>query len=183
MQHQKGESVFYPPEWFEKKAAECLVAWVNGVEPPEPEEQKANWKKEFYMESAGHMVALWLLLQKHFKRDGAPPVKCTLQRANRRRSGQQNRAQWGLLYKEALGHYTNNLDHLTMDAFEAIKFGVNKDFIHEVFKLLFNDGKSTAGLTTAESSEYANKIREHFFDRYGVELSEPINPDEHDSVY
>lgn len=174
MQHQKGESVFCAPEWFDKQAAKYLTMWVNGVQPPEMEEQKSHWKKEYYIEYPGQIIALLLLLKKHFHRKDAPVVKCTLQRAVRRRSNQQNKAQWSVLYDNALEHYKTHPGDLALDALKAVRFGIDKEFMHWMFKQLFNNGQSTAKLSTVQSGEYAEKIRHHFLHEYQHVIPEPI---------
>ncbi len=176
MQHQKGESVFCAPEWYDNQAAKYLTMWINGNKPPRMEEQKTHWKKEYIIEYPGQMVVLWLLLKRHFGRKKAPAIKCTLQRAVRRRSNQQNKAQWGVLYGPALEYYKEHPGDLARDTLDAIKFNITEDFIHEIFKRKFNRGESTAKLSTVQSAEYAEKIRHHFLHGYGYEIPEPISP-------
>lgn len=180
--HQKGESVFCPPEWYEKQAAEYLTMWINGVRPPETNEQKKHFKQEYLIEHPGQMLALKMLLQKHFSRKDAPAIKCTLQRAVRRRSNKQNAAQWGCLYDAALEYYERNPTDLAIDCLKAIKFGTNKDFMHWMFKQLFNNGQSTAKLSTIESGEYAEKMRHYFLHEYQHEIPEPISPGEKENL-
>lgn len=175
MTHQKGESIFYPSEWYDKQAVRYLTMWINGMSPPDIQEQKRHWKKEYIIESPGHMLALWLLLKKHFKHDKAPAVKCTLQRATPRRSIKQNSAQWSVLYDNALDYYIKHPRDLGTDSLDAIKFGVDKEFMHWIFKQLFNRGQSTAKLSTIESSQYAEKIRHHFLHQHQHEIPEPIS--------
>lgn len=179
MQHQRGESIFCAPEWYEKQAMKYLTMWINGVHPPIMEEQKAHWKREYIIEYPGQMIALWLLLQKHFDNEKAPLIKCTLQRATRRRSNKQNAAQWSVLYDNALDYYEKQPGSLARDSLQAIQFGIDKEFMHWVFKKLFNSGKSTAKLSTIESNEYAEKIRHHFLHEYQHKIPEPICDDEY----
>jgi len=173
MQHQKGEGVFCPPEWYDSQVKKYLIMWINGVEPPEPESE-GDLNKEYIIEYAGQVVALWLLLQKHFSVSGAYPIKLTLQRVRKKRSNAQNRAQWGLLYKDAMSHYKEFPGDLAIDALESLRFGVNEDFIHEMFKRMFNEGKSTR-MNTVESNKYAMRIREYFLHKYKKIIREPIN--------
>ncbi len=176
MTHQKGESVFCAPEWFDNQAAKYLTMWINGVRPPAIEEQRAHWKKEYIVEYPGQLVALYLLLRKHFSRKDAPNVKCTLQRAVKQRSNQQNKAQWGCIYDQALDYYKEHSGDLAVDALKSLKFGVNNDFMHEMFKRLFNGGRSTANLSTIQSKEYFERIREYFLHSYGFAINEPVSP-------
>lgn len=172
-----NEYAICPVEWWGKKANEYLANWINGVKPPAMEEQKAHWKKEYLIEHPGQIYALELLLKKHFSREGAPNVKCTLQRAVNRRSGKQNNAQWGVIYGQALEFYEKHPQHLVTDMLKAFRFGVHIDFIHHMFKPMFNHGKSTAKLSTVESKEYFERIQEHFLHKYQYEIKEPVSPD------
>lgn len=178
MQHQKGETVFCPTEWFEKHAARYLAMWINGVKPPQLQEQKAHWKKEYLIEYPGQLIALYLMLKKHFSHEGAPAVKCTLQRAVKQRSNQQNKAQWKVIYGQALDYYKQNPGDLAIDALKSLKFNIDAEFIHEMFKRLFNKGKSTANLSTIESKEYFERIREYFLHNYSFEIREPVSASE-----
>lgn len=166
LQHQKGESVFCPPEWYDQQAAMYLTKWVNGVCPPEPEEQKQHWKKEYHIEYPGQVLSIWLILKRYFKRDNAPPIKVTIQRAVRRRSVEQNKAQWGIIYDSAIAYYRAHPTDLARDFLDSVQLGVDKESIHSMFKRLFNKGASTAKLSTIESGEYVSRIREHFLHKY-----------------
>ena len=175
--HQKGESVFCPPEWYEKQAVEYLTKWINGVQSPSIEENKKHFKKEYIIEHPNQMSALLLLLRKHFKKDEAPPVKCTLERHVKRRSLKQNNAQWGVLYDNAFKHYEDNPGNLVLDALDAVQFGIDRDFMHWMFKRLFNKGQSTAKLSTIQSGEYAEKIRHHFLHHHKHDIPEVVSYD------
>jgi hypothetical protein len=173
MQHQKGESVFCPPKWYENKATEYLVKWVNGVKPPRIKEAKSNWKETFIIEYPGQIVALWLLVKKHFSNKDAKHIKLTIEPAAKQRSNKQNKAQWGLVYKEAIDYYVEHPIALAADMISSIRFGIDENSIHEMFKRLFLQGKSTANLDTIASNEYMDKIREHFYNRDGYIISKP----------
>ena len=182
--HQKGDSVFAPPEFWEKQATYYLVKWINGVKPPELEEQKAHWKKDYIIEYPGQMLALWLLLKKHFSKDKAPPVKVTLQRAVKRRSLKQNKTQWGPVYDPVLEYYEQHPADLGCDIMKAVRLcaardggGMDKDLVHWLMKQLFNGSRSTARLSTIQSAEYAGRIREYFLHEYEYEIPEPVSPD------
>ena len=155
-----------------------LTDWINGKKPPVAEEQKKNWKKEYIISHPGQMIALWLLLKKHFTGAGSPDVKCTLQRHVKRRSKAQNRAQWGVIYDQILEFYEDDMNALVKDTFKAINFGVNVDFIHWLCKALHNEGKSTAGLSTIESKEYMERVMEYFLHEHNHQLNEPISIEE-----
>jgi hypothetical protein len=180
--HQKGDAIFYPPEWWDEQAAHYLCIWTNGVKPPKSGEEKRHWKKEYTIHSAGHVLAIWLMLKKFFtaKPDGA--VKITIQRAVKRRSTKQNGAQWGVIYGHVLEFYQSNPHAFLRDGLAWLQLAMDRkqissDFIHELCKGLHNEGMSTARLSSMESSEYFKEIRAHLYDRYGYEFPEIISPD------
>jgi len=180
LQHQKGESAFTSPEWFEREANRYLAMWINGIQPPELKEQKAHFKKEYIIEYPNQIIAIWMLLKKHFLKDNSPKIKLTIQRAVNTRSNKQNRAQWSVIYAQCLDYYKDNPIDLGTDALNSLRFGINVDFIHEMFKRMFLKGKSTAKLSTIESKEYFEKIREYFLHKYYFEIKEPIKEQDYE---
>jgi hypothetical protein len=182
MQHEKGMSVFYPDDWYEATARTYLARWVNGVQPPEPEEHKASWRKEYIITSAGHMMALWLMLSKHFQGDGKPAVRVTIQAHKKRRSLKQNSAQWSdAVYGHQLEFYKQNPEAYMRDALAVLHLKmqagrITKDDVHEMNKWLHNDGGSTARLTTVDFSDYHDAIRAHHAELDGVDFPEILDP-------
>jgi len=178
MQHQKGEGIYCPPQWWECEAIRYLCLWINGVQPPELEEQKARWRKTFIIEHPGQLVAHWQMLKRYFKNPKAPKVKMTLERAVQRRSNQQNKAQWGVIYAQAIAFYKQRPDRFVSDVLKVILVCLNNDFVHRMFKAMFLNGKSTASLSKLESNKYMDDIREYFLNEHQHIISEPINPNE-----
>jgi len=173
IQHQKGESVFCPPEWYVQKATEYLVKWINGVKPPRIKEAKANWKEEFIIEYPGQIVALWLLVKKHFSNKDAKHIKLTIQPSDNKRTYLQNRRQWGV-YRQAVDYYTKNPIALANDIILSLRFGrLDESSVHEMFKRMFLAGESTKELDTIGSNKYVDTIIEHFYNRDGHIISKP----------
>lgn len=171
MQHQRGEGVFAPPEWYDAQARNYLYMWIHGAKPPSSDDFKAHWKKDYIIEYPGQILALWLLLKKHFSKENAKPVKCTLQRHVKRRSHAQLKYRWGPVYDQVLEYYEGHMDKLIYDTLEAINFGVTKDFINEMFKLRFTQGKSTSE-STIDDMEFIANIRDHMM-KYELFIPEP----------
>ncbi len=90
-----------------------------------------------------------------------------------KRSLQQNKYYWGVVIEKAVDFYKQNIRLLIVDLMEAMNFALTPDFIHELFKMLFNGGKSTTGLKTDEMMNYQDKIRHHFLHKYGVDIPPP----------
>ena len=97
--------------------------------------------------------------------------KLTISKIYRKRSTQQNRYLFGVIYetylqcfKETYGYdycmeVTNQLtgEILRIPLSEKEK----KEKVHEFFKALYNEGKTTTDLTTIETEEYYSRCREH----------------------
>lgn len=182
--HSKGMNALATPAWFKEKSAEYLCMWVNGVRPPEPEEQKNNWKKEYVIESASRITGIYLLLKKFFSLKPNQAVKVTIRRHTKRRSNQQNKAQWKVIYGNVQEFYENNHKAFLRDGvawlqLELQRGKLNKDLVHELCKGLHNNGKSTARLSAMESSDYFKEIRTHLFDEYGYDFPEIITPNQY----
>ena len=173
LQHQRGESVFGAPEWYDEQVVHHLVLWINGKVAIGSQDSE-HWSRVYIIKNAGILVGIWLLLKKYFQKKDARPVKVIIQPNYRQRSVQQNRAQWGLMYKTMVDYYADHPSDLALDALESIKFGVDASFIHEMCKRLFNDGKSTARLSTVQSNEYASRVREFFLHKYNIDIPEPV---------
>jgi hypothetical protein len=189
MTHQKGDSVFYPQEWYKQKAIEYLVKWINGVQPPEPYEEKTHWKREYTITSAGHMVALWLMVKRFFTAKPDAAVKVTIQRAVKRRSLKQNNAQWsGAIYGHQLEFYKANQVAFIRDMLAALQLKMNAgkltvEDMHEMNKWLHNNGGSTAAMSTVQMMEYHDTIREHHREMDKLELPEIINHNQYQGDY
>jgi hypothetical protein len=182
--HAKGDSVFYPADFWDEKAAWYLCQWINGANPPEPAEEKTHWKREYIITSAGHVLAIWLMVKKFFsiKKDGA--VKITVQRVAKARTTKQNSLQWSQgLYGYQLDFYKQNPMAFMRDSLAALSLRMQagkltKDDVHEMNKWLHNKGKSTAKLSTMESSAYHDAIRAHHLEMDNIEFPEIISPNQ-----
>lgn len=179
--HRKGMNALATKEFFIEAAQEYLLMWINNTKPPAPEEQKNNWKKEYIINSASRVTGIYLLLKKFFAAKPKQSVKVTIQRYSPRRSNQQNKAQWKVIYGHLTEFYKDNpqaflRDGLAWLQLEMQRGNVNKDLVHELCKGLHNNGKSTACLSKIESSDYFKEIRNHLFNEYGYDLPEIITP-------
>lgn len=186
--HRSGMNKLATKEFFKEQAIDYLCRWINGVKPPEPEEQKNNWKKEYVIESASRLTGIYLLLKKFFSLRPNQAVKITIQRHVKRRSKQQNKAQWKVIYGHVQEFYEKNPEAFLRDALAWLQLALqrsqlNKDLVHELCKGLHNNGKSTASLSTMESSDYFKEIRSHLFNEYGYDFPEIINPNEYKGDY
>lgn len=173
--HQKGESVFYPPEWWEAQAISYLTMWINGVQPPPTKEASNEFKEEYYITSAGHMIALHMLVEKHFVNPDAKPIQVTIQNAARKRTNQQNKAQWKVIYGQLVEFYIAHPLYFARDMLRSIRFGLDEDSIHEMCKRLFNDGESTANRSTVQHSKYFERIQHYFWHMYEHHIKPPVN--------
>lgn len=170
--HKRGDSSIMSAEKWDQKAARYLVNWINGVQPPDTEDQKKEIN--IVATEANEVTALCLFAKKHFVHSDTP-IRFTAKEYNPKRSLAQNRAQWGVIYSQVLEFYEKNPMALARDALESIQFGVNQDFIHEMFKRLFLKGKSTARLTTKNHNEYIESIRDKMLHDHQFIVNEPTN--------
>lgn len=163
-QHEKGESIFYPPEWYDKQASRHLAMWINGVHPSEMEESDV-WKKEYTVTAPGFLVALWLLFKKHFRNPNARNIKLTIQPAGDKRSNKQNKYYYGVVIPKA------------REFFIERGYFVSEKFVHDFLKsdigryvryVSLPDGTvktdilSSTKLTKKEWEEWMEKIRTWF---------------------
>lgn len=89
------------------------------------------------------------------------------------RSNKQNRYYWGVIIGTATEFYLKNIRALIIDLMEAMRFEITPDFIHELFKLMFNKGQSTIKLKTDEMMQYQDNIRHHFWHKYKIDIPPP----------
>ena len=174
--HNEGESAFYPAEWWEQQAITYLTMWINGVQPPPTKEASPDFSESFYVTSAGHVTAFRLLLEKHFKNPKAKPITITIETTKKKRTTQQNKAQWGCIYRQLVDFYTANPLIFARDMVRSMRFGLDVDSIHEMCKRLFNNGESTRTNTVAHSG-YFKKIQHYFLHKYQHEINPPIKED------
>jgi len=86
------------------------------------------------------------------------------------RSTEQNSYYWGVVIEEAFQYYQDNPMDLVKDTVAAIKPQfLTRQFVHEVLKIMFNEGKSTVFKDDTESTgmskmcAYTDKIRIELF--------------------
>lgn len=106
----------------------------------------------------------------------------SVQSSSNKRSSKQNKYYWSVVIGKALGYYKENVRALIEDVLKALKFNVTRSFVHELFKMRFNGGRSTAKLDTKEMTEYWDKIREDFLDK-GVDIPPPNEPEIEELVF
>ena len=97
-----------------------------------------------------------------------------------KRSNAQNEYYWGVLIKHVTEYYQGNEIQLVRDLINYIEkqtksqFAPNKDFIHEIFKLIFNNSQSTCfkDVTlptgqvitgTMQMNDYWERIRDFYY--------------------
>jgi len=102
-----------------------------------------------------------------------------------KRSLMQNKAYHGIVVKEATEHYRANIGDLVRDVLLSVKASPTEEFVHEMFKMLFNNGQSTTKLHRREKDAdteddafevYVKKIRHHHFHEHQHRISEPNEP-------
>ena len=97
-------------------------------------------------------------------------------------SPQQRKGYFGITIEQALEHYGNNFQSLKDDCTLALNAEPTKEFVHELFKMMFNNGRSTQELNRFikdcdyedDSAEiYFLKIRSHFDVEHGYHIDTP----------
>lgn len=113
-------------------------------------------------------------VEKHFRSPNAvTPLRVTVKRDYKQRSAEQNAYYWGVVLVEAVRYYKNNPADLIRDLMAAMKLDFTPEFAHELFKIMFNSGKSTAKNDVDEMVAYNDAIREHFYHNYTITIPEP----------
>lgn len=135
----------------------------------------SSWQKELTISSKHDWAAISMKVQDYFD-GGGKPFHIIMKEGSPQRSIQQNKYQWGVVYKLAVAYYQDNVGDLIRDVLKAVKFEISKDFVHELFKVLFNYKESTAANSTAKEMEYLEKIREHFWHEYHYDIPPPNTP-------
>jgi len=172
MQHQKGEEIFAPREWYEEQACRYLAMWINNVKPPVSQEEEKE--RTFIIHHAGGFVALWLWAKKYFQ--GAnKPLTVIVRSEEKKRSLAQNAGLWAAIYGDLTKYYTENPTDFGMDMAQAIlKQGINNDSVHMVHKLL-HGVKSTARLNKSSCAQYFETVAAYMMEHHKYEVKMPIN--------
>lgn len=92
---------------------------------------------------------------------------------NKKRTVQQNRRLWGVIYKKALAYYKENPADFIRDLMTATRAEITVEFVHEMMKIWWLKGESTTKLSTERMNGYTDAIEEHLFHRHGVPRDEP----------
>lgn len=101
------------------------------------------------------------------------PLDITIEVVGKKRSIPQNSYYHGVIVRGALEYYERSPIDLIKDVTKAMEVDLTSEFVHELFKLMFNKGKSTRKNDTEGMEEYNLKIREHFFHEYGKTIPLP----------
>lgn len=187
--HQKGDSVFCPPEWWNEQAGIYLCRWLNGVEPPDCAEQEEFQDREYKIRYEGQLIGLWLRLKDYFAIHKDKVVTITLKFAKRRTLKQNNTLWSEAIHGHQVREYSKNPHAFRVNALAAINMiidrkGITPDLVHWVNKNLHNDGKSTTQLdANAGFSKYIDKIRAFDRDTHGIEYPEIITPNFNEGNY
>lgn len=88
-------------------------------------------------------------------------------------SANQRKYYFKCLVNPILDFYRGNFRALVLDIMEAVGMELSKDFIHELLKMMFNNGKSTMGNSTAKAERRFMAIREYYARKHGLQLKEP----------
>lgn len=95
-QQHHGYEYYNPIQWWERKAIDYLCKWINNVPIPQLPEKRT--KETFNIESVSHLKAIEELLVEYFKNPNAKPINITVETDRRKRTIQQNKGQWGVVY-------------------------------------------------------------------------------------
>ena len=100
----------------------------------------------------------------------------TNQQSLKARSLQQNKYMWGVVLDKSLEFYSNNESALVLDILDFIKADLTPEFVHELFKMGFNNSKSTAKLGTTGMEEYLLQVRVYMLQRHKLDIAPPNEP-------
>lgn len=134
-----------------------------------------HWQKEFHITS----LEQWRALSKRaegYLMEGGKPFYICLREGSPKRSIKQNKYQWGVVYEYAVAYYKEHVGNMIRDILEAVEFKITKEFVHELFKVLFNYKESTAENSTVKEMKYLDKIRHHFWHKYQYDIPPPNTP-------
>jgi len=92
------------------------------------------------------------------------------------RSLKQNKYYWGVIVAEALEFYKKNEGAFLLDILDAVKADATPEFVHELFKMRFNKGKTTTKNKTDEMEAYMLELRVFFLQKHGLDLPPPNEP-------
>ncbi len=131
-------------------------------------------KQQLEIRNKTDVFALSARLNEYFDSGKTEPVILKYESAKPKRSNPQNSYYWSVVIAMALKFYTENVRAFLSDLMKATKFAFTREFVHELFKMLFNGGKTTTKhKTDTFSNEYINRIREHFYHEHEFDIPPP----------
>lgn len=96
------------------------------------------------------------------------------------RSLDQNAYYWAIVVGDVLTFYTKHPEKFYKDAHDLLHEEGGKQIIHAMMKILFNGGHSTQFKNDDKGkekmSEYIDKIRQHFWDKYQYDIPPANEP-------
>lgn len=110
--------------------------------------------------------------QKYGDNNDKIDIKIDMTINGKERSLKQNNYYWSVVIGESVKFYAKNFDKLIIDSMTALKLKVTPDFIHLMFKMLFNKGKTTTDKKTDTMEDYILEIRGHMAG-YGLDIPPP----------
>ena len=97
----------------------------------------------------------------------------SIQRAEKKRTPEQNAYLWGLVYPMLAQHYQENPGDFIRDVLNATKAEMTQGFVHELCKTMFNGGHTTTGMNTARMTDYIEHIRAYALMNHKLDIPEP----------
>lgn len=111
-------------------------------------------------------------LMKFAKKADFQPIKVDAS-FGKKRSNPQNAYYWKSLTDYVLPFFANNPMRLIELVLKAVKFSITKEFIHELYKMIYRQGASTTKANTIGMVNYMDNIRHDFYHDYGIDIPEP----------
>jgi len=93
---------------------------------------------------------------------GKKPFSVELSSTIKRRTVEQNSYYWGVIVQKQLEYYESNMEDMIRDVLYGLKFALTTEFVHELNKIIYFNGRSTREKDTVEFSKICDQIREHF---------------------
>lgn len=103
-------------------------------------------------------------------RAGGAPLDVTVEKHGSKRTEPQRKFTFGPVYDKALQYYKDNPDKFYIDVLHSLRIGFDKVTMHEMFKRLLANGKSTSKMTKEEMTEFDNNIAEYMLHEHGIDI-------------
>jgi hypothetical protein len=130
-------------------------------------------EKEYTITSLTDFGRVSFDVNNYYQKGQTDELVITVKRKKKVRTNPQNKYYWGYIIPTCLTFYKSNLPALMSDVLKAIKFDVTKEFVHEIFKMMFNKGKSTTKNDTEEMEDMATHIRAYMQQEHELILKLP----------